>query len=188
VPRFHALIACLAGLLFTAAPALAQTAPRSAPPAAAAPAPDMRSDDPAFWSFTGGYFDVNKRKDVAGEGRIEYRSDYKFWGFKPFGGVMATTDRAVHGYAGIWMDLYFGRRWVLSPSFAPGYYYEGDGKHISDGIQFRSQIELAYRFDDRSRIGISINHISNAGINNPNPGVETLAISYSIPADKLFGR
>lgn len=164
--------------------AFAQTQP-AAPKAAAA---DSRGDDPAFWSFSAGWFDVNKQKNEAFEGRIEYRSDYKFWGFKPFGGLMATSDKAVHAFAGIWMDLYFGRRWVLSPSFAPGYYYEGDGKHISDGIQFRSQVELAYRFDDRSRLGISINHISNAGINDPNPGVETLAVSYSIPADRLFRR
>lgn len=145
-----------------------------------------KADDPAFWAFSAGWYDINKQKNEAFEGRIEYRGAEKYWIFKPFGGIMATSDRAVHGFAGVLVDLYFGRRWVLTPSFAPGLYYEGDGKHISNGIQFRSQLELSYRFDDRSRLGISFNHISNAGIRDPNPGSETLAITYAIPTDKLF--
>jgi lipid A 3-O-deacylase len=163
-------------------PVYAQSTKATAPAGGQAPA----ADDPAFWAFSVGWFDVNKQKNEAVEGRIEYRAAEKFWIFKPFGGVMATSDRAFHGYAGVLIDLYFGRRWVLTPSFAPGYYNEGDGKHISSGIQFRSQIELSYRFDNRSRIGVSFNHISNAGIKDPNPGSETLAITYAIPTDKLF--
>ncbi len=143
-------------------------------------------DDPAFWAFSAGWFDINKQKDEAVEARIEYRAAEKFWIFKPFGGIMATSDRAVHGFAGVLTDFYFGRRWVVTPSFAPGLYYQGDGKEISNGIQFRSQLEVSYRFDDRSRLGISFNHISNAGISDRNPGVETLAITYAIPTDKLF--
>ena len=161
--------------------------PAQAPIQAPIPA-GKGADDPAFWSFSAGWFDINKQKNEAFEGRIEYRDDHKFWIFKPFGGVMATSDRAAHVYAGVLVDLYFGRRWVVTPSFAPGWYHEGDGKKISDGIQFRSQLEVAYRFDDRSRLGISINHISNAGINDPNPGSETLALTYSIPTSGWLGR
>ncbi len=170
------------------AQAQAPQARAQAQAAKATPSQSQLADDPAFWSFSAGWFDINKQKNEAFEGRIEYRDDHKFWGFKPFGGVMATSDRAAHVYAGILMDLYFGRRWVITPSFAPGWYHEGDGKKISDGIQFRSQLEIAYRFDDRSRIGISINHISNAGINDPNPGSETLALTYSIPTSGWLGR
>ena len=187
----RALALLLGALLLGVVPAAkAQSqpaAPKSGtkPPAAAS---GSGADDPAFFAFSAGWFDMNKQRDQAFEGRLEYRDNTKFWIFKPFGGVMATSDRAVHAYAGVLVDLYFGRRWVLTPSFAPGYYYEGDGKHISDGIQFRSQLELSYRFDDRSRLGISINHISNAGINDPNPGVETLAITYAMPIESFFGR
>ncbi len=161
--------------------------PGQTPGQAAIPAGKL-ADDPAFWSFSAGWFDINKQKNEAFEGRIEYRDDHKFWIFKPFGGVMATSDRAFHVFAGVLTDFYFGRRWVVTPSFAPGWYHEGDGKKISDGIQFRSQLEVAYRFDDRSRLGISINHISNAGINDPNPGSETLALTYSIPTSGWLGR
>ena len=139
-----------------------------------------RADDPAFLAVSAGYYDINDNYD-AFEGRLEYRHDRKFWIFKPFAGVMATSDEAVHGYAGVLVDIYFGRRWVLTPSFAPGLYRDGDGKDLGGTIQFRSQLELSYRFDDRSRLGLSVNHISNASIYDSNPGTESVAITYAIP-------
>lgn len=145
-----------------------------------------RADDPAFFAFTGGYFDVWHRDDPAAEARIEYRSDRKFWIFKPFGGIMGTSDGALHGFAGVLVDIYLGRRLVVTPSFAPGVFHDGNGKDLGHWIEFRSQIEVSYRFDDRSRLGISYNHISNASIGDRNPGVETLALTYAIPADRIF--
>ena len=142
--------------------------------------PAARADDPAFLAISAGYFDINDDYD-AFEGRLEYRHDKKFWIFKPFVGVMATSDEAVHGYAGVLVDIYFGRRWVLTPSFAPGLYRDGDGKDLGGTVQFRSQLEFSYRFDDRSRLGISVNHISNASIYDSNPGTESVAITYAIP-------
>lgn len=139
-----------------------------------------RAEDPAFLAVSAGYYDINDDYD-AFEGRVEYRHDRKFWIFKPFAGVMATSDEAVHGYAGVLVDIYFGRRWVLTPSFAPGLYRDGDGKDLGGTIQFRSQLELSYRFDDRSRLGLSVNHISNASIYDSNPGTESVAITYAIP-------
>lgn len=139
-----------------------------------------QADDPKFLALSAGYYDINDDHD-AFEGRIEYRHDKKFWIFKPFAGVMATSDEAVHGYAGVLVDIYFGRRWVLTPSFAPGLYRDGDGKDLGGTIQFRSQLEFSYRFDNRSRLGISVNHISNASIYDSNPGTESVAITYAIP-------
>ena len=153
----------------------------------AVPVGSARADDPAFFSFSAAWFDVNKQDDSALEGRIEYRSDKKFWFLKPFGGVMGTSDGAAHGYVGVLVDIYFGRRIVVTPSFAPGLYHDGSGKDLGYPVQFRSQLEIAYRFDDRSRLGISFNHLSNGGLDDSNPGVESLAITYSMPINKLFG-
>lgn len=80
---------------------------------------NAQNDDPAFLVFGAGYFDFNKQDDTAVEFRLEYHSDYKFLGFKPFGGVTGTTDESYFFYAGIMMDLYWGRRWVTSLSVAP---------------------------------------------------------------------
>jgi len=150
--------------------------------------PARAEDDPAFFAFTGGWFDVNRQKNEAFEGRIEYRggASDKFWIFKPFGGLMGTSDGAAYAFAGVLVDIYFGNRVVLTPSFAPGLYYKGNGLDLGHAIEFRSGIELSYRFDDRSRLGIGLSHMSNASIGKTNPGQETIFITYAIPAHKIL--
>ena len=122
--------------------------------ASAAPA---QADDPDFLSFSLGGYDVNDDEDAV-EARLEYRSDIKLWIFKPFSGVMLTSESAAYGYGGILLDLYFGRRLVATPSFAVGLYHNGAGKDLGHAVEFRSQIELAYRFNDRSRLAVSFSH------------------------------
>lgn len=138
------------------------------------------ADDPDFLAFGVGYFDINDDKDAA-DFRIEYRGSSRFWLFKPIIGGMATSDAAIYGYAGVNVDLFFGRRFVLTPNFAAGFYHDGDGKDLGHAVEFRSGAELAYRFDNRSRLGVALHHISNASLDDNNPGTEILALVYSLP-------
>ncbi len=137
-------------------------------------------DDPHFLTLAAGYYDINDDMDAV-EFRAEFRARNQFWFFKPFGGLMATSDAAFYGYAGLLVDLYFGRRVVLTPGFAAGLYEDGDGKDLGHIVEFRSAIELAFRFDNRSRLGLSFYHLSNAGLDDNNPGTEVLSLNYSIP-------
>ncbi len=146
-----------------------------------------RADDPDFLSVGGGYFDWNRQKNTAAEFRMEYRSDQKLLIFKPLAGAMVTTDGAFYAYAGVGVDVFLGRRLVVTPSFAPGYYAEGGGLDLGYPLEFRSQIEFAYRFDDRSRLGLAISHISNASIADENPGTESAILYYSVPLPGLLG-
>lgn len=146
-----------------------------------------RADDPDFLSFGAGWFDWNRQKDQSAEFRLEYRSDKKFWVFKPLAGLMATSDSAIYAFAGVGIDVFFGRRVVLTPSFAPGVYLDNGGYDLGHEIEFRSQLEIAYRFDDRSRLGVAISHMSNAGIGDKNPGTESAIVYYSIPFDTVTG-
>ncbi len=166
--RLFGMLALAAALLFARADAHAQ-------------------GDPAFLTFGAGWYDMNKQDDEAGEFRLEYWSDAKWWIFKPFAGVMATTDAALYGHAGIRLDLFFGRRFVLSGSFAPGLYHDGDGKDLGHTIQFRSNVEAAYRFDNRSRVGVAFYHLSNASLGEDNPGTEVLSFFYAHPIKDFFG-
>ncbi len=149
--------------------------------AAAAP-PALAGEDPPFLALGVGFFDINDNEEAA-EFRIEYRGAGRLWIFKPFGGLMATSDAAVYGYGGILLDLFFGRRWVLTPSFAGGLYEDGSGKDLGHTVEVRSALELAYRFDSRARVGLSFYHISNASLAENNPGSEVLTLVYSIPLD-----
>lgn len=154
-----------------------------------APAPKAHADDPAFLSIGTGTFDWNRRKDEGVEFRMEYRSNYKIGGiFKPFVAVAGTNTGNYFAGAGVLVDLYVGKRFVITPSFAPHYYTGGNKKLDLDyPLEFRSQIEFAYRFDNRSRLGIAVSHYSNASLGKTNPGTEAATLYYSMPIDTFLG-
>jgi len=140
--------------------------------------------DPDYLSFSAGAFDINDT-ETAAEFRVEYRSDWRRYILTPMIGLMANSDGGVYGYGGVFIDFYFGRRLVISPNFAIGGYRQGNSKDLGSTIEFRSGIEFAYRFDDRSRLGLAFQHISNASIDEKNPGTESLVLTYSIPFGKF---
>lgn len=147
------------------------------------------SDDPDFLSLAVGAFDFNRKKDEGVEGRIEYRSDKKLLFFKPFGAIGYATSGHTFVGAGVLVDLYFGRRIVVTPSFAPHIYVGGDDDLDLDyPVEFRSQLEVAYRLDDRSRLGLAVSHYSNASVGDTNPGTESAMLYYSLPLNGIFGR
>ena len=152
------------------------------------PAP-AQADDPDFLTIGGGWFDFNRQKDTGGEFRLDYRSDYKFLIFKPFLTAAAVTNGMTFLGAGILIDIYLGRRLVVTPSIAPTWWRgKTDDLDLGHGLEFRSQIEFAYRFDNRARLGVAVSHSSNASIGDTNPGTETLLVNYSIPLGGLFSR
>jgi len=148
--------------------------------------PVAMADDPDFLVIGGGWYDFNDNMD-AFDFRAEYRSDYKALGFlKPWVGIEATSDQAIYGVGGVLMDIYFGRRWVLTPSFGAGAYGDGSGKDLGHTIEFRSQLEFGYRFDNRSRMSLAVSHISNASLGDNNPGTEIATIYYHIPFSDII--
>ena len=157
-------------------------------PARAQDSTAPRTDDPAFLTFQAGGWDVIQQHKVAAAWAMEYRDDTKLWIFKPFGGMMMNSNAGLDAYAGILLDLYMGRRIVAQLGFAPTIYYRGTGVDLGFPLEFRSSVELAYRFDDRSRLGAQIYHLSNAGLGWTNPGTEVVMLSYSVPITRFTGK
>lgn len=174
------------GLLLGFAPGFA---PWAAGPAAAqeAGAGSMQTVDPAYLSLGAGIFDVTQDDDQAADFRLEYRHDEGPWLIRPFAGVEVTTDGGVYGLGGVLLDWVVVDNMVITPSFGIGAFEEGDGKDLGHTIEFRSQIELGYRFTDRSRLSVAFSHISNAGIGDDNPGTEVLTLYYAVPFGLIFG-
>jgi lipid A 3-O-deacylase len=144
--------------------------------------------DPDYLTVSAGWFDLNRKKDEGAEFRLEYRSNYKLWELKPFATLAVASNGMTFIGAGVLMDVYFGKRWVLTPSFAPTWWRgKTSTLNLGHAVEFRSQMELAYRFDDRSRIGLSISHYSNASLSNNNPGTEALMVNYSMPFATVAG-
>lgn len=142
-----------------------------------------RAEEPDFFSFSAGGYDVNDDRTAA-EFRVEYRSDLRFWKILPFIGLAGTTDEAIYGFAGLGMDIFLSRRLVAQPNAAFVAYSNGIGKDLGGWFQFRTGGEIVWRFDDYSRLGIAFHHISNAGIYDDNPGTELLVLTYSVPFTK----
>ncbi|HEX9703578.1 MAG TPA: acyloxyacyl hydrolase [Rhodospirillales bacterium] len=157
--------------------------------AALPPSGAARADDPAFLTVGAGYFDFNRQKDQGAEFRVDYRSDYKLWIFKPFVTAAGVSNGMTFVGAGVLIDVYFGNRFVVTPSFAPTWWRgKTDDLDLGHSVEFRSQIEFAYRFDDRSRLGLAVSHSSNASLGDANPGTETVMLNYSYPLGSLFRR
>jgi lipid A 3-O-deacylase len=140
-------------------------------------------EDPPLLSAGVGYFDVVRQDDTATDFRLEYRHNKGLWIFRPWLGVEATTDGSLFGVVGFETDFHLGERIIFTPSFGAGAYHQGSGPDLGSVLEFRSQIEVAYRFDDASRIGVAFSHFSNAGIGSSNQGTEIATIYYSVPID-----
>ena len=95
---------------------------------------------------------------------------------------MANTDGGVFGYAGLYADFRLGDHILILPSAGAGGYSEGDSKDLGGVFEFHLGATLAYIFEDDSSLGV----ISNARINESNPGVNSLLLSYSLPLERLF--
>jgi len=143
-------------------------------------------NDPAHFALGGGVFDAlpdKKHKDSqpAGEFRGEYRFGDLLPIFSPFIGASVTTLGGTYVYGGFGFDINIGPSWVLNPNFAVGNYGPGSGTKLGSSIEFRSGLEIDYRLWDQARIGLAIQHMSNAGISRHNPGEESVTLIYAVP-------
>lgn len=150
----------------------------------AAPASALDDGDPASgWAFHLGVFDLAKFQETVEVG-VEYRwQPFELFrlDLKPTVGITVTADEGYWGYAGLRWDIPTkGSRWMPSLAFAVTAYEQGDGKDLGGTLQFRSALDVAYRLESGSRVGLSIYHLSNASIHDFNPGSESLVLFWSL--------
>ncbi len=151
--------------------------------------PTPSEDESDFVSLEGGRFDAVRQVKQSDEFGAEYRSGYFLWKFKPFVGAGVTTNESYYGYAGIRLDTYWGRHFIVTPSFALVAYDRGDGKWLGSPILGRSGFDFQYRFDDDVRVGVAFHHMSNGKVlgERVNPGTELVGLTFSVPVKTLFG-
>jgi len=143
---------------------------------------DMFADDGReYVSFTTAVFDILQKENTSLEARVEYHGPEFTWVVKPLTGLMTNTDGAIYFYGGVVFDIPLLSFLFLSPSLAPGIYYKSESKDLNFIFEFRTQIELTLLLNNDLRVGISFNHVSNASLGPPNPGVESIGISYYFP-------
>ena len=146
--------------------------------------------DTTYLSAAVGMFDVfdNAERNVATDMRLEYSPSswalYKhgILTVRPFFGAEFTTDGAVYGLGGLAFDMQY-YNWYVTPSFGGGAWHNGGGKDMGSAIEFRSQVETGYQFDNHARVGVSLSHISNGNIGDENPGAEQISVYYHHPVN-----
>lgn len=148
---------------------------------------DPGKTDPGLLVVGAGAYDFHDDHRAA-EVNVAYRFGEMLWVLKPHVGVMASSNGSVFGWGGLLLDFELGSHWMITPSTSVGLYSRGGGKDLGNILEFRSGIDVAYRFDDRSRIGLGIYHISNAGLGSRNPGEESIIASYALPVGVLLGK
>ena len=95
----------------------------------------------------------------------------------PITGGFITENSAVYFYTGFEWNVDMGSI-TFTPSFAPGLYFEGDGKDLGHIIEFKSEVQFSYEFSKNSSLAFSYNHLSNASLGDKNPGANSYMFNF----------
>ena len=134
------------------------------------------------YNFFIGNFDFSDHKQAALLVGFQHQNenlnrDTIIGNISPITGGFVTENSAVYVYTGFEWNVDMGTL-MFTPSFAPGLYYEGDGKDLGHVIEFKSEIQFTYEFSDNSKIGLSYNHVSNASLGDKNPGANSYMFNF----------
>jgi hypothetical protein len=149
--------------------------------ATVAPAWAGETPEEPKWTVGFGAFDVDSQQ-IRVQADLEYR-------FRPFSigkvelvpavGTASTEEGSSWVYGAVRYDFRITERWRFTPFTGISLYEPGGGKELGGAIEFRSGAELSYRVANGDRVGVMFYHLSNARIYDPNPGVNSLVLTWS---------
>ena len=134
------------------------------------------------WNFYSGMFDFSddgKRATLVGiQHQNEELNRNTFLGnLSPITGAMITVDNASYVYTGVQAQYKIGSL-NFTPSFAPGFYNQGDGKDLGHLLEFKSELQFSLDLPKQSQLGFSYNHLSNASLGKKNPGANSYMFNF----------
>lgn len=146
--------------------------------------------DPAALILNAGVFDLVGHRIQYVEGRVEYRfghglfdnaGDGGFRGLKPLVGFMVNGKGATYAYAGLAAPIQFGEgnAWEFTPAAGMGSYQKSKGIDPGQPFEFHLALGLSYRVLPNARLGVAIDHISNAGTGRVNPGINSALVTWA---------
>ena len=137
------------------------------------------------YSFYAGTFDTIDKEgdDQARMYGVEHNNPVLFRDtfigrFSPITGGFITDKNSIYLYTGVQAQYKLGPLNIM-PSFAPGYYNEGNGKDLGMALEFKSELKFSLDLFEKSKLGYSYSHISNNDWGDKNPGVDNQTISFS---------
>lgn len=139
-------------------------------------------DEPNYLDFAAGAFNIqeNQYSSMSPMARVEFRYGNKLWVVGPGVGMLANLQGGAMAYVGLYANFKYDRI-VVTPLAGPGAYRRGGSEDLGGVFQFHLSLTVAYEFDDSSRLGLQLGHISNANLHDHNPSENDLLLSYAIP-------
>ena len=133
-------------------------------------------------NFYTGLFDFSDHKQKAGLLGIQHQNEdlfrKSFIGLlSPITGGFITESNAFYLYTGVQAEYEIGFL-KITPSFAPGFYSDGDGKDLGHPLEFKSEIQVSLDLSENTNIGMSYNHITNASLGTKNPGANSYMFNF----------
>lgn len=108
---------------------------------------------------------------------LEYRRPLAWRQLVWMAGAAGTGEGAGWLYSGLHRPFALGSGWELRPGFALEIYEEGSrGKDLGGVLEFRSSLELSRRLRNGMAVGLSVYHVSNAGLYDRNPGHNSIVL------------
>lgn len=174
------------------APAAA-VAPAPEPAVMPAPVPESRvvevQPNTSYFGLSVGMYDPFSHGEQATSFNLEWQPGVKIAGFlQPLFGAMATTSGAMMGYGGVGVPFNVTDNIFIMPSVSVGAYKEGAGYDLGQTLAFRVGTEVAYQFEDKSRIGINAHVLTNGRSFDREDRTEVISLVYTTPTDILSGR
>lgn len=170
-----------------------QTIEQDEPVAAAEPPPVPESrivevqPNTSFFGLSVGMYDVTHGQQAVAF-NLEYQPGTKIAGvLQPLFGAMATTDGTMMGYGGLGVPFHIGKSVYMMPSVAVGAYKEGAGYDLGQTLAFRVGTEIAYEFENKSRLGLNIHAITNGESLQRKDRTDVISLVYTTPMNAFAG-
>jgi lipid A 3-O-deacylase len=138
------------------------------------------AQEPRSLAFSGGVSNFNKSEKRV-EAGLELRLPTRLWKLAFATGLTVNDDKSAWIFAGLRRDFSLGGPWLVTPAFGVSLYEQGDGKDLGGPLEFRSALEIGYAWPSDRRLALVIYHLSNAGIYDRNPGMNSLVLTFSLP-------
>ena len=101
------------------------------------------------------------------------------WSIAPGVGLRITSDTGSWVGGGIIAYRTYGQNWRMDAGIMPGYYTDGsNGTVLGSDLEFRSYVSLGRQMTDSLYVGLGIEHMSNGGLGNINPGDNRLLLRF----------
>ena len=128
-------------------------------------AADIRLHDGLDWPYA---IDVTYRSHPLGA-----------WRVAPAVGIELADGGARFYYVEAQRAFPINGRWSVVPALGLGFFQDGSDLDLGHDLQFRTALSFGYRLRPAWCVGVSFTHISNAGLEDSNPGTEEMAVWVS---------